>query len=55
MTAKERRELRLLDQSVRALVRVSTWLSEVDGIDGEMRDDLGYLLHRVEVEADDRR
>ena len=54
MTAKERRELRLLDQSVRALVRVSDWLSEVDGV-GEMRDDLGYLLYRVEQAADDRR
>jgi hypothetical protein len=57
MTAKQRRDLRLLDQSVRALVRVIDWLDEVDAeeIDGELRDDLGYLLHRLERAADGAR
>lgn len=52
---KERRDQRLLDQSVRALVKVSDWLSEIDGLDGELRGDLGYLLHRVEEAADGAR
>lgn len=43
------KDVRLLEQSTRALLRVSDWLSDLDEpMDGEVADDLGYLIHRVE-------
>lgn len=48
MTAKEQR---MLDQSLRAAVRISDWLAEVENIDGRIRDKLGELIFALEQEG----
>jgi len=52
MTAHEQR---LLDQALRAAVRISDWLSQVPDT-GEARDRTGELIHALEqAGADDYR
>lgn len=49
--AMQRRDVRLLDQSVRALLRVSDWLSDLRTVESDPidRDKLGELIHAVET------
>jgi hypothetical protein len=44
------RDRRLLDQSVRALLRVSDWLRDTDTVqvEGEALDQIGEVIHAVE-------
>jgi hypothetical protein len=53
MTAKDQR---MLDQSLRAAVRISDWLADVTGrIDPRLYDQVGELIHALEQEgAQDR-
>lgn len=49
--SRTRREQRLLDQALRAAVRISDWLSKVDAGVGEARDLTGELIHALEQEG----
>lgn len=49
MTAKDQR---LLDQSLRAAVRISDWLAALEGrIDPKLYDQVGELIHTLEQEG----